>query len=82
LLSRLGKSNPLRPQSNAVRDANWRPTTNDVPRANYYPAALMINGKRIAGVMPAWLSGVKTVYPEFDLKDLLTNRALAIYDKS
>ena len=42
----------------------------------------MINGKRIAGVMPAWLSGVKTVYPEFDLKDLLTNRALAIYDKS
>ena len=46
MLSRFGKSNPLRPRSNALRDANWRPTTNrlttnDVPQVNDYPAALI-----------------------------------------
>jgi len=34
------------------------------------------------GLLAFWVYGVKTVYPELDLKDILTSRALAIYDAS
>jgi hypothetical protein len=34
------------------------------------------------GLVAFWVYGVKTVYPELDLKDLLTSRALAIYNAS
>jgi hypothetical protein len=29
-----------------------------------------------------WVYGVKTVYPGIDLKDILTNKALAVYNAS
>lgn len=32
------------------------------------------------GLVGFWVFGVKTVYPELDLKDILTDKALAIYD--
>jgi hypothetical protein len=34
------------------------------------------------GLVALWVYGVKTVYPELDLKDLLTSKALAIYNPS
>jgi hypothetical protein len=34
------------------------------------------------GLVAFWVYGVKTVYPELDLKDLLTSKALAIYNAS
>jgi hypothetical protein len=35
---------------------------------------------KIHGLVAFWVYGVKTVYPELDLKDLLTSKALAIYN--
>jgi alpha-beta hydrolase superfamily lysophospholipase len=32
------------------------------------------------GLIAFWVYGVKTVYPELDLKDVLTNKVLTIYD--
>ena len=34
------------------------------------------------GLEAFWLYGVKTVYPELDLKDVLTAKAIAIYNAS
>jgi len=34
------------------------------------------------GLVAFWVYGVKTVYPELDLKDILTSKALAIYNAS
>ena len=34
------------------------------------------------GLVAFWVYGVKTVYPEFDLKDILTGKALAVYSAS
>ena len=34
------------------------------------------------GLVAFWIFGVKTLYPELDLKDILTDKALAIYDTS
>jgi pimeloyl-ACP methyl ester carboxylesterase len=33
------------------------------------------------GLLAFWVYGVKTLYPELDLKDILTNKALSIYDR-
>ncbi|HST13195.1 MAG TPA: lipase family protein [Terriglobales bacterium] len=34
------------------------------------------------GLVSFWIYGVKTVYPEFDLKDVLTSQALTVFDTS
>ena len=34
------------------------------------------------GLVAFWVYGVKTVYPELDLEDILTSRALAVYNAS
>lgn len=34
------------------------------------------------GLVAFWVYGVKTVYPELDLKDILTSKALAVYSAS
>jgi len=34
------------------------------------------------GLVAFWVYGVKAVYPEFDLKDILTSKALAVYNAS
>jgi pimeloyl-ACP methyl ester carboxylesterase len=34
------------------------------------------------GLLAFWVYGVKTLYPELDLRDVLTTKALTIYDKS
>src|ERR1700730_419797 len=34
------------------------------------------------GLLAFWIYGAKAVYPELDLKDVLTNKALAIYSRS
>src|SRR5271166_3492791 len=34
------------------------------------------------GLVAFWVYGVKTVYPQLQLKDVLTDKALALYDRS
>jgi alpha-beta hydrolase superfamily lysophospholipase len=45
-------------------------------------AVLKAKAPVLNGLIAFWVYGVKTVYPEFNLNDVLTNRALSIYDAS
>jgi len=45
-------------------------------------AVLNVKLPVLNGLVAFWIYGVKTLYPELDLKDVLTDKALAIYDTS
>src|SRR3984957_180907 len=45
-------------------------------------AVLKARSPVLNGLIAFWVYGVKTVYPELNLNDVLTNRALSIYDAS
>jgi len=45
-------------------------------------AVLKARAPVLNGLIAFWVYGVKTVYPELNLNDVLTNRALSIYDAS
>jgi hypothetical protein len=51
-----------------------RLTTNDIPQGNDYPAALIINGKRIAVVMPAYNAEKTLEATVGELSDLMDIR--------
>jgi pimeloyl-ACP methyl ester carboxylesterase len=36
----------------------------------------------VNGLLAFWVYGVKTLYPELDLKDILTDKALSVYNRS